>query len=190
MIGQAIQDAISAAAWQAISAGDVLIACAGGARSDSDHNRNNRQMALGAYVSIAAFSPASFPSKRPIYRKGVSFMHPLQTVSPLARDSLDNARYFVSLLERAASLDLIDVSAVTQRVQRLIVRQPQREHFRIRRAPHRRIDAFYTRSAPESRSRTHQRAGAFAKCVDRRSLFGGAIARGSALPPHGTRLHP
>lgn len=50
-------------------------------------------------------------------------MHPLQTASQLARDSLDNARYFESLLERAASLDLIDVSAVTQRVQRLIVRQ-------------------------------------------------------------------
>ena len=39
-------------------------------------------------------------------------MHSLQTASQLARDSLDNARYFESLLERAASLDLIDVSAV------------------------------------------------------------------------------
>ena len=50
-------------------------------------------------------------------------MHSLQTASLLARDSLDDARYFESLLERAAALDLIDVSAVMQRVQRLIVRQ-------------------------------------------------------------------
>lgn len=50
-------------------------------------------------------------------------MHSLQTASLLARDSLDDARYFESLLERAASLDLIDVPAVAQRVQRLIVRQ-------------------------------------------------------------------